>query len=66
VRWLKANGDQVEVDEPIAEIETDKASAELPAPAAGVLEIVINEGSTVKPGDVVARIREGKGDAKQS
>jgi 2-oxoglutarate dehydrogenase E2 component (dihydrolipoamide succinyltransferase) len=66
VRWLKADGEAVEVDEPIAEIETDKATAELPAPASGVLEIVAKEGSTVKPGDVVARIREGKADAKQS
>src|SRR5262245_12582941 len=64
VRWLKANGDEVEVDEPIAEIETDKATAELPAPASGILEIVAKEGSTVKPGDVVARIREGKAEAK--
>jgi 2-oxoglutarate dehydrogenase E2 component (dihydrolipoamide succinyltransferase) len=65
VRWLKADGDQVAVDEPLAEIETDKATAELPAPSGGVLEIVVAEGSTVKPGDVVARIHEGKAKAAQ-
>lgn len=59
VRWLKADGDSVAVDEPIAEIETDKATAELPSPASGVLQVLIPEGSTVKPGDVVARIAEG-------
>jgi 2-oxoglutarate dehydrogenase E2 component (dihydrolipoamide succinyltransferase) len=65
VRWLKADGDQVAEDDPLAEIETDKATAELPSPAAGILEIVVAEGSTVKPGDVVARIQEGKGKGAQ-
>ena len=60
VRWLKTDGEVVAEDEPIAEIETDKATAELPAPAAGALEILVREGSTVKPGDVVARIQESK------
>jgi 2-oxoglutarate dehydrogenase E2 component (dihydrolipoamide succinyltransferase) len=60
VRWLKADGESVAVDDPLAEIETDKATAELPSPASGILQIVVPEGSTVKPGDVVARIQEGK------
>ena len=59
VRWLKDDGASVVVDEPIAEIETDKATAELPAPASGVLQVLVAAGSTVKPGEVVARIAEG-------
>ncbi len=58
VAWLKEDGDYVEVDEPIAEIDSDKASFELPAPAAGTLKIEVPEGEIVKVGDVVARIDE--------
>jgi len=58
--WLKQKGDAVEQDEPIAELETDKAAMEVPAPAAGVLaEILAEAGSTVSPGDVIARIEKG-------
>ncbi len=56
--WLKEDGDYVETDEPIAEIDSDKASFELPAPAAGVLKIKAAEGDIVKVGDVVALIDE--------
>jgi len=56
VRWIKADGDVVQVDEPLLELETDKASVEIPAPGAGLLKIVTAEGSTVQVGDVVARI----------
>lgn len=56
-RWLKKEGDQVEQDEDLVELETDKASMELPAPAAGVLaEILKQEGDSVEVGDVIARI----------
>jgi len=56
VRWLKQNGEQVAADEPLFELETDKASVEIPAPSAGVITIVAKEGATVHVGDVVARI----------
>ncbi|RME89722.1 MAG: 2-oxoglutarate dehydrogenase complex dihydrolipoyllysine-residue succinyltransferase [Candidatus Hydrogenedentota bacterium] len=55
--WLKNPGDAVEADEPIAEIETDKVTVELPAPAAGVLvETLKNPGDTVQVHEVVAKI----------
>jgi 2-oxoglutarate dehydrogenase E2 component (dihydrolipoamide succinyltransferase) len=58
VRWLKKNGDHVQMDEPILELETEKASTEIPALAAGVLTITIPEGRTVAIGSVVGRIEE--------
>ena len=56
VRWIKANGATVAVDEPLLELETDKATVEIPAASAGVLKIVKPEGATVQVGDVVATI----------
>lgn len=56
VRWLKDDGAAVAVDEPLLELETDKASVEIPAVAAGVLHRVKNEGDTVQVGEIVARI----------
>jgi len=56
VRWIKADGATVQVDEPLLELETDKASVEIPAVGAGVLTIIKAEGETVQVGDVVARI----------
>src|SRR5574340_1005907 len=58
VRWIKGDGDVVRVDEPILELETDKANVELPAATSGVLRIVKQAGATVQVGDVVARIEE--------
>ena len=56
-RWLKKPGDQVERDEPLFEISTDKVDAEIPAPSAGVLkEIKVSEGQTVPIQTVVAVI----------
>lgn len=56
-RWLKRAGDEVVEGEPIAELETDKISSELAAPAAGVLsEVLVSEGETVDVGTVLARI----------
>lgn len=56
--WLNAVGDTVVIHEPIAEIETDKVTVEIIAPANGILhEIVVSEGSEVAPGMVVGRIR---------
>jgi len=65
VQWLKADGDVVAIDDPIAELETDKANAELPAPVAGRLEIVRAAGETVQVGDVIARIDESHARAGQ-
>ena len=59
VRWLKKVGDEVERDEPIFEITTDKVDAEIPAPEAGVLlEIRAQEGDTVEVGTIVAVLGE--------
>lgn len=56
-KWLKQVGDQVEKDEPLLEISTDKVDAEVPSPAAGtLLEIRVNEGETVEVGSVVATV----------
>jgi 2-oxoglutarate dehydrogenase E2 component (dihydrolipoamide succinyltransferase) len=57
VRWIKKVGDQIDRDEPLFEISTDKVDAEIPAPAAGVLsEIKVKEGETVPVNSVVAVI----------
>jgi pyruvate dehydrogenase E2 component (dihydrolipoamide acetyltransferase) len=54
-KWLKQLGDQVERDEPILEISTDKVDAEIPAPQSGTLvEISVEEGETVEVGTIVA------------
>ena len=58
-RWLKKNGDAVRADEPVFELETEKATSEIPAPAAGTLHITVPEGKTVAIGSVVGRIEEG-------
>jgi 2-oxoglutarate dehydrogenase E2 component (dihydrolipoamide succinyltransferase) len=63
VQWLKADGARVGPDDPVLELETDKASMEIPAGAAGVLRIVKQQGETVTVGDVVARIEDGDGRA---
>jgi 2-oxoglutarate dehydrogenase E2 component (dihydrolipoamide succinyltransferase) len=58
--WLKKPGEAVAVDEPIAELETDKVSVEVPSPVAGVLsEQLVKEGDTVAVGAAIARIDEG-------
>ena len=63
-QWLKQPGDAVAVDEPIAEIETDKVAIEVPAPVAGVMaETLVSEGSTVAIGTEIAVITEGAGAA---
>jgi len=67
-QWLKKPGEAVAADEPIATLETDKVSVDVPSPSAGVLsETLVNEGDTVAVGAVIARIDEnataGAGDA---
>src|SRR6266581_8624069 len=57
VRWMKKVGEQVDRDEPLFEISTDKVDAEIPSPAAGVVsEIRAKEGETVPVNSVVAVI----------
>ncbi|MEE8548695.1 MAG: biotin/lipoyl-containing protein, partial [Alphaproteobacteria bacterium] len=64
-KWLKAEGDAVEVDEPLVELETDKVSVEINAQTAGVLsEIVAKDGAEVEIGAVLGRISEGDGAAQ--
>ncbi len=59
-RWLKAEGDRVEVDEPLLEVSTDKVDTEIPSPVAGVLEkIVVGEDETAAVGAELARIGDG-------
>lgn len=58
VSWHKNDGDTVAVDEPICELETDKANVDLPAKSAGVLRRLKNEGETVNVGEAVAEIDE--------
>jgi 2-oxoglutarate dehydrogenase E2 component (dihydrolipoamide succinyltransferase) len=59
-KWFKKQGDAVAVDEPLVELETDKVTIEVPAPAAGVLsEIAVKDGDTVAVGAVLGQIKEG-------
>lgn len=55
-KWLKPNGSYVNIDEPICEFESDKATLELPAEASGILTHVAKEGDDLEIGAVVARI----------
>ncbi|NMM49650.1 2-oxoglutarate dehydrogenase complex dihydrolipoyllysine-residue succinyltransferase [Marinigracilibium pacificum] len=59
--WLKQDGDHVEMDEPICEIESDKATFEVTAESAGTLKIKAEEGDTLNIGDVLCVIEEGQG-----
>jgi 2-oxoglutarate dehydrogenase E2 component (dihydrolipoamide succinyltransferase) len=59
-QWLKKPGEAVAADEPIASLETDKVSVEVPSPVAGVLtEQLVQEGDTVAVGAAIARIDQG-------
>ena len=59
-KWLKRPGEAVAADEPIAELETDKVTLEVPAPASGTLaEILAEEGANVPVGAVLGRIADG-------
>ena len=61
-RWFKKAGDEVKVDEPLVELETDKVTIEVPAPTAGVLsEIVVKDGETVAVGALLGQIKAGAG-----
>ena len=61
-KWFKKPGEAVSVDEPLVELETDKVTIEVPAPAAGVLsEIAAKDGETVAVGALLGQIKEGAG-----
>ena len=61
-KWFKKAGDAVAVDEPLVELETDKVTIEVPAPAAGVLaDIAVKDGETVAVGALLGQIKEGAG-----
>ncbi len=61
-KWFKKPGEAVAVDEPLVELETDKVTIEVPAPAAGVLsDIAAKDGDTVAVGAVLGQIKEGTG-----
>jgi 2-oxoglutarate dehydrogenase E2 component (dihydrolipoamide succinyltransferase) len=61
-KWFKKAGEAVAVDEPLVELETDKVTIEVPAPAAGVLaDIAVKDGETVAVGALLGEIKEGAG-----
>src|SRR5205085_442134 len=64
-RWLKKEGERVEVDEPLLEVSTDKVDTEIPSPASGILRgISVDEDETVAVGAQLAVIDDGaSGDA---
>jgi 2-oxoglutarate dehydrogenase E2 component (dihydrolipoamide succinyltransferase) len=65
-KWFKKPGDAVRTDEVLAELETDKVTLEVNAPASGVLaEITVKEGATVTPGALLGQIAEGAVGATQ-
>ncbi|HVK12144.1 MAG TPA: biotin/lipoyl-containing protein, partial [Gemmataceae bacterium] len=57
-RWLKPDGAAVKRDETVCELETDKATADVPAPADGVLRHKAKEGDTVQIGAVIGGVDE--------
>src|SRR6202000_288846 len=60
-RWFKKEGDAVKRDEPLVELETDKVTVEVPAPADGAIEsISVKTGDTVQVGALLGSIAEGK------
>ena len=66
-RWLKKEGDTVEVDEPLLEVSTDKVDTEIPSPTAGTLtKIIADEDETVEIGGELALIDDGSGDSGES
>jgi len=60
-KWIKKQGDFVEVDEPIVELETDKVTLEVPAATSGILDnLAVSEGDTVEVGALLAMIVAGE------
>ena len=65
-KWLASDGDEVEKDEEVVEIDSDKASFPLTAPQDGVLRILVAEGETVAVGTILARIEVSSAEKKTS
>ncbi len=64
-KWFKATGDEVKADEPLVELETDKVTVEVPAPASGVMgEILVKSGTTVAVGSILGAVQNGAAAAK--
>ena len=60
-KWLKQEGDYVDVDEPIVELETDKVTLEVPANISGLIEkVIISEGETVEVGQILGSLKKGE------
>jgi len=66
LRWLKNDGDSVTTDEPLCELETDKANVDLPSPVSGVLRRAKEAGETVHVGETIARIDDGPAGAAKA
>ena len=65
-KWLKSKGDNINADEPIVELETDKVNLEVPSPINGTLtEVNFKDGDTVEVGAILGKISSGPGDQKQ-
>ena len=65
-KWLVAVGEHVEADEPVVDLETDKITIQLPAPVSGAVKAMnYKEGDTVKVGDIVGLMSEGKANPKK-
>src|SRR5512135_852119 len=59
-QWLKKEGDAVALDEPVVEVESEKATVAVPAPASGVLRrILVQSGATVAVGQVLGELEAG-------
>ena len=66
-KWLKNEGDTVNVDEPIVELETDKVNLEVPSPVTGVLtKINSKDGSIVEVGSILGSVSENSNGLKKS
>jgi 2-oxoglutarate dehydrogenase E2 component (dihydrolipoamide succinyltransferase) len=66
-KWFKNVGDAIAADEPLVELETDKVTVEVPAPAAGTLGVItVKQGDTVSVGSVLGSVNEGAAPAKKA
>mgnify|MGYP000208073034 CR=1 FL=1 len=66
-KWLKQVGEQVNSDEPLVELETDKVNVEVPSPLAGTLSSInVKEGDTVEVGALLGEVNEGNANSKKN